>query len=122
MAAVSKISSFCPCFRSDHEFGNGGRDILRSVPAERDPKDTDPDGYESILNFFKRGMGTITGSSLGMEPWPNPDPDQHLRGANSEARRLINAVSKIRHECFPRSAYLFERNSAMDARSFSILH
>ena len=84
-----------------------------------------PQGYllmmddEAIDNFFKRGMGTITGSSLGMEAMAEFQILTNTYGAQFGGMgAVMNAVSKSGTNGYHGSAYLFERNSAMDARGF----
>ena len=103
------------------EFGNArqGRAYAPSAAGAR------PEGYEilmddeSILNFFKRGMGTITGSSLGMEAMAEFQTLTNTYGAQFGGNgAVVNAVSKSGTNAIHGSAYLFMRNSAMDARGF----
>lgn len=103
------------------EFGNArqGRAYAVSAAGAR------PEGYEilmddeSILNFFKRGMGTITGSSLGMEAMAEFQTLTNTYGAQFGGNgAVVNAASKSGTNSFHGSAYLFERNSAMDSRGF----
>ncbi len=84
-----------------------------------------PQGYmlmmddEAIDNFFKRGMGTITGSSLGMEGMAEFQILTNTYGAQFGGMgAVMNAVSKSGTNDIHGSAYLFERNSAMDSRGF----
>ena len=84
-----------------------------------------PQGYllmmddEAIDNFFRRGMGTITGSSLGMEGMAEFQILTNTYGAQFGGMgAVMNAVSKSGTNAIHGSAYLFERNSAMDTRGF----
>ncbi len=84
-----------------------------------------PQGYllmmddEAIDNFFRRGMGTITGSSLGMEAMAEFQTLTNTYGAQFGGMgAVMNAVSKSGTNDFHGSAYLFMRNSVMDARGF----
>jgi hypothetical protein len=84
-----------------------------------------PQGYtmlmddESIDNFFRRGMGTITGSSLGMEAMAEFQTLTNTYGAQFGGNgAVMNAVSKSGTNDFHGSAYAFLRNSALDARGF----
>ncbi len=84
-----------------------------------------PQGYmlmmddETIDNFFRRGMGTITGSSLGMEGMAEFQILTNTYGAQFGGMgAVMNAVSKSGTNDIHGSAYLFMRNSAMDARGF----
>jgi hypothetical protein len=103
------------------EFGNArqGRANAPSAAGAR------PEGYEilmddeSILNFFRRGVGTITGSSLGMEAIAEFQTLTNTYGAQFGGNgAVVNTVTKSGTNSFHGSAYLFERNSAMDARGF----
>jgi hypothetical protein len=72
---------------------------------------------ESIVNFWKRGVGTITGSSLGMEAMAEFQALTNTYGAQFGGNgAVINAVSKSGTNSFHGSAYEFIRNSAMDAK------
>src|SRR5260370_612645 len=74
---------------------------------------------ESIVNFWKRGIGTITGSSLGMEAMAEFQVLTNTYSAQFGGNgAVINAVSKSGTNAFHGSAYEFIRNSAMDARGF----
>ncbi len=84
-----------------------------------------PQGYmlmmddEAIDNFFRRGMGTITGSSLGMEGMAEFQILTNTYGAQFGGMgAVMNAVSKSGTNEIHGSLYLFERNSAMDTRGF----
>ena len=84
-----------------------------------------PEGYtlmmddEAIDNFFRRGMGTITGSSLGMEAMAEFQTLTNTYGAQFGGNgAVMNAVSKSGTNAFHGSAYAFLRNSVLDARGF----
>jgi hypothetical protein len=109
---VEEINSMAPNARQ-------GRANVISAAGAR------PEGYEIIMddesidNFFRRGMGTITGSSLGMEAMAEFQTLTNTYGAQFGGNgAVINSVSKSGTNSFHGSAYLFERNSAMDARGF----
>jgi hypothetical protein len=103
------------------EFGNA-RQGKASAPSAAGAR---PEGYEiimddeSVLNFFRRGMGTVTGSSLGMEAMAEFQTLTNTYGAQFGGNgAVVNAVSKSGTNSFHGSVYLFERNSEMDARGF----
>ena len=74
---------------------------------------------ESLQNFWNKGMGSVTGTSLGVEAigefqtLTNTYSSQF--GGNGA---VINSVSKSGTNAFHGSAYDFLRNSALDARRF----
>lgn len=93
-----------------------------SVPSAAGAR---PEGYvilqddESINNFFNRGIGTITGTSLGMEGMAEFQTLTNTYGAQFGGNgAVVNAVSKTGTNSFHGSAYAFLRNSALDARGF----
>ena len=84
-----------------------------------------PEGYvilqddESLNNFFNRGIGTITGTSLGMEAIAEFQTLTNTYSAQFGGNgAVVNAVSKSGTNRFHGSAYAFLRNSALDARGF----
>src|SRR3984893_18162393 len=109
---VSLINTMAPNARQ-------GRASVPSAAGAR------PEGYvilqddESINNFFNRGIGTITGTSLGMEGMAEFQTLTNTYGAQFGGNgAVVNAVSKTGTNSFHRSAYAFLRNSALDARGF----
>jgi hypothetical protein len=99
--------------------GFGGRAAGYSIAGSR------PEGQailiddESMQGFWNRGMGSIAGTSLGVEAIAEfqtlTNTYSAQFGGNGGA---VNAVSKSGTNSFHGSAYEYLRNSAMDARSF----
>src|SRR6266567_6361823 len=109
---VSSVNTMAPNARQ-------GRAAVFSAAGAR------PEGYvilqddESIDNFFKRGIGTITGTSLGLEAISEFQTLTNTYGAQFGGNgAVVNAVSKSGTNRFHGSAYDFIRNSALDARGF----
>src|SRR6516162_5975378 len=109
---VSLINTMAPNARQ-------GRAAVPSAAGAR------PEGYvilqddESINNFFNRGIGTITGTSLGMEAMAEFQTLTNTYGAQFGGNgAAVNAVSKSGTNGFHGSAYGYLRNSALDARGF----
>ena len=109
---VSLVNTMAPNARQ-------GRAAVPSAAGAR------PEGYvilqddESVNNFFNRGVGTITGTSLGMEGMAEFQTLTNTYGAQFGGNgAVVNAVSKTGTNSFHGSAYGFLRNSAMDARGF----
>lgn len=111
-AGVQTVNTMAPNARQ-------GRANVYSTAGAR------PEGYtlmmddEVIDNFFRRGMGTITGSSLGMEAMAEFQMLTNTYGAQFGGNgAVMNAVSKSGTNGFHGSAYGYLRNSATDARGF----
>src|ERR1700680_4909147 len=109
---VSLVNTMAPNARQ-------GRAAVPSAAGAR------PEGYvilqddESINNFFNRGIGTITGTSIGMEGMAEFQTLTNTYGAQFGGNgAVVNAVSKTGTNSFHGSAYAFLRNSALDARGF----
>ncbi len=109
---VSLINTMAPNARQ-------GRAAVPSAAGAR------PEGYvilqddESINNFFNRGIGTITGTSLGMEAMAEFQTLTNTYGAQFGGNgAVVNAVSKSGTNQYHGSVYGFLRNSALDARGF----
>jgi len=86
------------------EFGNA-RQGRASAPSAAGAR---PEGYEilmddeSILNFFRRGVGTITGSSLGMEAIAEFQTLTNTYGAQFGGNgAVVNTVTKSGTKRFP---------------------
>ena len=97
-----------------------GRDPAISVAGGR------PEGMallmddQSLETFYNRGLGSITGTSLGVDAIAEFQTLTNTYGAQyGGAGAVMNAVSKSGTNSFHGSAYEFLRNSAMDARNFT---
>jgi hypothetical protein len=97
-----------------------GRDASISVAGGR------PEGTallmddQSLETFYNRGLGSITGSSLGVDAIGEFQTLTNTYGAQYGGNgAVMNAVSKSGTNSFHGSAYEFLRNSAMDARNFT---
>jgi len=97
-----------------------GRDASISVAGGR------PEGFallmddQSLETFYNRGLGSITGSSLGVDAIGEFQTLTNTYGAQfGGSGAVMNAVSKSGTNDFHGSVYWFIRNSAMDARNFT---
>ncbi len=71
---------------------------------------------ESLQNFWNKGMGSVTGSSLGVEAIGEFQTLTNLYGAQFGGNgSVINSVSKSGTNEYHGSLYEFFRNDAMDA-------
>ena len=74
---------------------------------------------ENLQSFWNNGMGSITGSSLGVEAIGEFQTLTNSYGAQFGGNgAVINAVSKSGTNSFHGSGFDFIRNSALDARDF----
>lgn len=74
---------------------------------------------EDLSNLNKRGLGDVTGSSLGIEAIAEFQTLTNTYGAQFGGNGVvINSVSKSGTNDFHGTAYEFLRNSYMDARTF----
>ncbi|MEQ1884642.1 MAG: carboxypeptidase regulatory-like domain-containing protein [Bryobacteraceae bacterium] len=74
---------------------------------------------ENLQNFYRRGVGTVTGTSLGVEAIAEFQTLVNTYGAQFGGNGMVvNAVTKSGTNTFHGSAYEFHRNSAFDARRF----
>ena len=96
-----------------------GRASVPSVAGAR------PQGYEilqdgeSIVTAFKRGIGTITGTSLGTEAIAEFQTLTNTYGAQFGGNGfVVNSASKSGTNSWHGSVYGYLRNSALDARGF----
>ena len=97
-----------------------GRDASISVAGGR------PEGQallmddQSLETFYNRGLGSITGSSLGVDAIAEFQTLTNTYGAQYGGNgAVMNSVSKSGTNDFHGSLYEFLRNSAMDARNFT---
>ena len=74
---------------------------------------------EDIQNIYRRGLGTVTGSSLGVEATAEFQILTNTYSSQFGGNGIvINAASKSGTNTFHGSVYEFLRNSALDARNF----
>jgi hypothetical protein len=97
-----------------------GRDPAISVAGSR------PNGFallvddQSLETFYNRGLGSVTGTSLGVEAIAEFQTLTNTYGAQFGGfGAVMNAVSKSGTNSFHGSMYEFLRNSALDARNFN---
>ncbi len=97
-----------------------GRDQAISVAGSR------PEGVallmddQSLETFYNRGLGSITGSSLGVDAIAEFQTLTNTYGAQyGGSGAAMNAVSKSGTNDLHGSLYGFLRNSALDARNFT---
>src|SRR5260370_38792569 len=75
---------------------------------------------QNLTNFYNRGFGCITGSSLGVEAIGEFQPLTNTYGAQFGGNgAAMNAVTRSGTNSFHGSLYEFLRNSALDARNFT---
>ena len=75
---------------------------------------------QSLETFYNRGLGSITGTSLGMDAIGEFQTLTNTYGAQfGGAGAVMNAVSRSGTNTFHGSAYEYLRNSDMDAREFT---
>ena len=98
--------------------GRQGREASMSASGSR------PEGQaillddEDLQNFYRRGVGTVTGTSLGVEAIAEFQTLTNTYSAQFGGNGvMVNSVSKSGTNAFHGSAYDFLRNSALDARS-----
>src|SRR5579883_479045 len=110
---VQTVTSFTPS-------GFQGRANEYSVAGAR------PEGQaillddENLQNYWNKGMGSITGSSLGVEAIGEFQTLTNTFSAQfGGSGAVMNAVTRSGTNAFHGSAYEFLRNSAMDARNFT---
>ena len=76
---------------------------------------------ELLQNYWNKGMGSITGTSLGVEAIGEFQTLVNSYGAQFGGNgAVVNSVSKSGTNSFHGSAYDFLRNSILDARTFFI--
>ena len=97
-----------------------GRDAAVSIAGGR------PEGQallmddQNLESFYNRGLGSITGTSLGVEAIGEFQTLTNTYGAQfGGSGAVMNAVTKSGTNSFHGSLYEFLRNSAMDARNFT---
>jgi carboxypeptidase family protein len=97
-----------------------GRDPAISVAGSR------PEGTaflmddQSLENFYNRGIGSLTGTSLGVDAIAEFQMLTNTYGAQFGGNgAVMNSVSRSGTNNFHGSAFEFLRNSGMDARNFN---
>jgi carboxypeptidase family protein len=97
-----------------------GKDAAISVAGSR------PEGVallmddQNLTNFYNRGIGSITGSSLGVEAIGEFQTLTNTYGAQFGGNgAAMNAVTRSGTNSFHGSLYEFLRNSGLDARNFT---
>src|SRR5229473_6773990 len=74
---------------------------------------------ENLQNYWNKGMGSVAGSSLGVEAIAEFQTLTNAYGAQFGGNgSVINAVSRSGTNSFHGSAFDFLRNSVLDARDF----
>ena len=78
---------------------------------------------ENLQGFWNNGMGSVSGSSLGVEAIGEFQTLTNAYGAQFGGNgAVVNAVSKSGSNSFHGSAFDYLRNSALDARDFFAAH
>ena len=74
---------------------------------------------ENLQNFWNKGIGSVTGTSLGMEAIGEFQTLTNTYSAQFGGNGgVVNAVTKSGTNAFHGSAYDFLRNSSLDARAY----
>ncbi len=108
---VQQINAFTPS-------GFQGRAPEYSVAGSRPTGQAILLDDESLQNFWNKGMGSVTGSSLGVEAIGEFATLTNTYSAQFGGNGgVINAVSRSGTNGYHGSAYDFLRNSALDARN-----
>jgi hypothetical protein len=108
---VQQINAFTPS-------GFQGRAPEYSIAGSRPTGQAILLDDESLQNFWNKGMGSVTGSSLGVEAIGEFATLTNTYSAQFGGNGgVINAVSKSGTNGFHGSAYDFLRHSALDARN-----
>ncbi len=96
-----------------------GRGTLYSIAGSRPAGQAILIDDENLQGFSNRGIGSITGSSLGVEGIGEFQTLTNSYGAQFAGNgAVVNAVSKSGTNSFHGSAFEFLRNDVMDADSF----
>ena len=108
---VQQINAFTPS-------GFQGRAPEYSIAGSRPTGQAILMDDESLQNFWNKGMGSVTGSSLGVEAIGEFQTLTNTYSAQFGGNGgVVNAVSKSGTNTFHGSLYEYFRNSALDARN-----
>ena len=108
---VQQINAFTPS-------GFQGRAPEYSIAGSRPTGQAILMDDESLQNFWNKGMGSVTGSSLGVEAIGEFQTLTNTYSAQFGGNGgVVNAVSKSGTNQFHGSLYEYFRNNALDARN-----